>query len=371
MTRELRSKKRHRSVSSSKSSTKSSMKNEDLNKKSKSSPSLDKLLNEADNEAATQKVVAATSEEKQDISKFCSLKLKAQKIIAKTRELVKPLKPEIKQSRAELLEFMKKNELEIAKVPEDARKDGGAKGEAVPKYLRLVKNSKDVTITPEVVKEALDLLTDEDIESSEQSAGHDAFIECFINCTRRLIRSFNEQVKLTNTLPRGQSQENMPLLKGPIKSSAIQLHEKSSIVGKTEKKKREDIKQLNEDIETQTGKVKEYFERCGLNKQRIHVENATYNLCKKENAKRPKITLAILENILQDSLKVVYLENRADDDNEDAAPPSKEEMIEFLNDPENKDSLYQDLVKRITEFIETGKEESKKTSLVLKKTQTN
>jgi hypothetical protein len=46
-------------------------------------------------------------------------------------------------------------------------------------------------------------------------------------------------------------------------------------------------------------------------------------------------------------------------------------MIDFIHDSENKESLYQDLVKRIADFIESGKEESKKTSLVLKKTQAN
>jgi hypothetical protein len=343
------------------------------------------LLNESDNIAKSQKVIKPTEKEKQEISKFCTLTLQIKELQKSTKSQLVDVKPEIKHLRKEILEFMKEHSLEVLKMSEqvqakirkrkrkdDEDEDDEDKEESEkpnnnqpPKFIRIVKNAKDLTISLDVVKDALLSISEDDILDSQKEVGSDALVECFIDCVRRNIRSFNEQIKLTDTAPRGLDIKIMDVAPNELKKNALILNEKLNLVLSVEKDKREQLKVIKEKIQDNEDNVKKYFQRCQLNSQRIHIESTTYSLGEKVRASKPKLSLKVLQNILEDSLKNWLFSSRRFKNAE--APPTKEDLIEFMRKPTRVPELEKILLDNVSEYLISGKEENKKSVLTLKK----
>jgi len=267
----------------------------------------EELLQQADKIAEDQEVIKPTDSEKSCIASFCTVSLKCKKLEAEAREKVKDAKPKVKELRERLLESMKADSVEILQVPNDLRKRASAAslasgGEAFPAYIRVTKNSKDVTITPEVVEEAFNGLTEEDILESQED-GTDALISAVLVSVRRLIRSFNEQAKLTHSLPRGVKAVDVEIADASLAEDALKLHSTSEEVLKVEREKREAIAKLKQDIQAKSADVEKFFTRANMTSQRVNLDNEAYNLCCRTTVTRPKVTLKLLENFLQDGVK--------------------------------------------------------------------
>jgi len=340
------------------------------------------LLNESDNIAKSQKVIKPTEKEKQEISQFCTLNLKVKELQKSTKLQLVEVKPEIKHLRKSMLDFMKENSIEVLKMSDEVqakkrkRKNidkeesedeviRKSKEEQQPKFIRIVKNAKDLTISLDIVKEALISISEDDILDSQKEVGSDALVECYIACVRRSIRSFNEQVKLTDTAPRGLDIKEIDVAPKQLKQNALVLHEKINLVLGVEKEKREQLKVIKEKMQDNEDNVKKYFERCQLNSQRIHIDNSTYSLGEKVRGSKPKLSLKVLQNILEDSLKSWLFSSRRFKNAD--APPTKEDLIDFMRKPTRIPELEKILLDNVSEYLITGKEENKKSVLTLKK----
>lgn len=264
-----------------------------------------------------QKPVAPTKHEKLALSTYCSLALKIKEEEEKTKTLTKDVKPDVKELRKEVLENLRHQE--IFQIPQAIRLKAEAKGlPDVPTYIRLSRNNKDLTITPEIVSEVLKGISDSDIMESKQDGG-EALVDAILTGVRREIRSFSEQAKLTNAVPRGVKPTDVPMASKELANKALELHEKNCFVLKVEREKRERIAQFKEDLTKNESSVHQYFDRGGISSQRIVLENVPYNLCSREREKKTKITFKILQVSLQDGLKECILKKRA-------RPPTKEEI---------------------------------------------
>jgi hypothetical protein len=251
-------------------------------------------IEEADQIASEQQIIKPTESEKNAISKFCALSLKAKKIQSETKDSTKDTKPEIKKLRAQLLKGMKSNSFEIVKI------NSGNK--EIPSYLRLVKNVKEVNITPEVIEEAFENLQEEDITEASEEKPEDGVVNAVLANVRRLIRSFNEQPKLTDSLPRGLKSNEITTADETISNDATSLFLKSTEVLKKEKHKRDILGTLKNDIEKTKQELQPFFENRNLTSQRVNFENTPYNICYRKTVDRPKITLKVLEALIRESL---------------------------------------------------------------------
>lgn len=263
-------------------------------------------LEEADR-ISEQQVVKPTAEEKAAISSYCTLSLQCKTIEEKIKTHVKDIKPEIKTLRKSILEDIKKKDHEILQVPQDMRKDV----EGFPPYIRLVKNNKDLTITPEVISEALQSITEEDIQEYKGNAP-EFLVEAILSSVRRIVRSFSEQIKLTDSVPRGIKPADVPFADAALSKQAVRLFAHSTKVLASESEKRTAVSSAKTAMNERQGTLDAFFERSGITHQRITLENKQFNLCRRLTVSKPKVTFKILEEVLKNLDIIKTLKSKTD-----------------------------------------------------------
>ena len=282
-----------------------------MSKRSRSEKSkVQELLAESDS-AAEQEIIKPTASEKAGISKFCAITLKCKEAESVAKAALKDVKPRVKQLRETILRSLKDSNEEILQIPSNLRKEANARAAAagttpLPPYIRVSKNTKDLTITNDVLQEAFATVTDDDILHAEVE-GYDALVVAVLSAVRRIVRSFTEQAKLVESVPRGTKAADVELAPEDLAREAILMHEQSCFVLATEKLKREAIASARVDLDKRTAEVEKFFSRSNMTSQRINLENKAYNLCCRTTVVRPKVTLKVLENFLQDGIKECIL----------------------------------------------------------------
>jgi hypothetical protein len=249
-------------------------------------------LEEADR-VSEQQVIKPSPAEKSAISAYCTLSLQVKKIEEKLKERVNAVKPEIKGLRSSLLETIKKGDDEILQIPQTLRKNAN-----VPPYIRLVKNNKDLTITPEVISEALQAITDADVLEAEGTPA-EILINSILSSVRRIVRSFSEQVKLTESVPRGIKAADIPFADEELSKQAIALHEQSSLVLTAEAEKRTSVSAAKSAMIEKQPSLEQFFERSGITHQRVMLENKPFNLCRRLTVSKTKVTFKLLQTVLE------------------------------------------------------------------------
>jgi len=244
-------------------------------------------------QVAQEQVIKPTASEKNALSAYCNLSLACKKAEAESKALLKEIKPKIRLIRKQLAELP---ENAIFKLPFK---------EDVPKYLRVTKNTKDITITPEIIKEAFESLKSQpsDVLECEEEDCESSIILVLLANVRRLVRSYQNQTKLTDSLPRGVKDTEVPLANPRLSETAIELHEKTCLVLNTEKLKREKIASAKAEMMKKEQAVDSFFIRANMTSQRVNLENIPYNLCRRTSVLKPKLTFKILESLFLEEIK--------------------------------------------------------------------
>ncbi len=256
---------------------------------------------------AEREVVVPTPAERSALSTFCTLSLQRKAAEAAARERVKDVKPQLKALRAALMRSMKSHEQTILQLPLALRREADARASSaglppVPPYVRLVRNNKDLTITPDVINEVLRGLTAEDIAEAEGDDGVSALLTAVVNGVRRLVRSYTEQIKLTESVPRGTRAADIPVAPEPIAREAIRLHERGAFVLAAERAKREATARVREAITGPSTALDTYFVRGNLSHQRVVLEGQPYNVCRRVTVAKPKVTFKVLQEVLHEGI---------------------------------------------------------------------
>ena len=266
---------------------------------------IDDLLAEAD--AVSEISIDVTDEERDTIRAYCKLALRCKKTEASAREHLAGTKKTLAELRKDLLSALKDANVEILAIPKTIRMEAEKKGaHTVPPYIRLTKTTKDLTITTDVIEDALRGLSEEDIRGSESQSGLEAIVRAVIEGVRRAVRSFSEHVKLVESVPRGTRAADIDAASPEISAIALQFHDLSNTVEGSEREKREAVGGDKSQMEVQRRIVESYFERAETTHQRVVLDNASYNLCKRTSVIKPKVTTKVLEQIVTDSLILVY-----------------------------------------------------------------
>lgn len=265
------------------------------------------LLEQADR-VAEQQVVAPTPAERAAITSFCSLSLQCKKQEDATRSLVKDAKPAIKELRESLLHALKEEEEEVMLIPQAIRREVDARAAAsglpaLPPYLRVMRNNKDLAITPDVINDAFASLSETDVLEADGDDGAQALVEAVLAAVRRNVRSFSEQVKLVDSVPRGVRAADVKLAADELARQAVALHENSSAVLHAERQKREALARALEEMATQKDAVDGYFVRGNMTHQPVLLENTRYNLCRRVTVIKPRVTFKTLAEVLHEGFK--------------------------------------------------------------------
>ena len=245
--------------------------------------------------------VKPENEEKKAIKTFCTeevqRKLESQKIsaeVAVLRAVQKDCK--LKLSKAKCLMLSKEDHAKYEKM---CASEGLP---SMPPYLRTVKTNKDGSITPEILQEAIDCLTPQDL--SEASGGRPVEIikEAILKAVRRIIRTYTETTKLMDNMPRGKTVYDMdtapPEIAETMFTSWRTQHEVKKLL-ESKKIDPEESKAHNVLKE----KVESYFIRAGITAQRIVVDSKAYKLVRRVSVRKAKIGIGQVEKMLDQVLK--------------------------------------------------------------------
>jgi hypothetical protein len=259
-------------------------------------------------DAASAQIIEPTKKEKTVLSLYCALSLQCKKIEADASAKTKDLKPLLKDLRTGLMESLKESQQEILLIPIEIRKQADTRLASlglpsIPPYIRLVKNNKDLSISSAIIEESIVALNAEDIMESETKNGKEALIECIMASVRRLIRSFSEQIKLCESVPRGIKAADVEHASAELCEEAIRLHETTSKISLTESQKRDSVSETKRELAAKISTVQEFFDRSNITHQRVILENNPYNLCKRISVVKSKVTLAALTEIVGGSIE--------------------------------------------------------------------
>lgn len=254
---------------------------------------------------ASSQIVKPTKQEKNVLSSYCTLSLKCKKIEEKVQNEIKEKKPLIKDIKSFLMEELKTKNAEILLIPVELRKEVDLKFTSmglptVPPYIRNVSFVKDITVNSETVAEAISSLDIDEVEKGMNP--REAIINCILHNIKRSIRSFSEQIKLTESVPRHLKAADIEIASEEVSNEAIRLHEESETVLKTEKLKRELVSVTKKEMCDKQKVIEEYFSRSNISHQRVIIENNPYNICKRISVIKPKLSFGVIGDFLRETI---------------------------------------------------------------------
>jgi len=249
--------------------------------------------------------------EKTILSSFCNTSLKCKLMEESTREKLKPKKEQIKILRDELFSLLKEDEILV--IPQNIRQKinnellkSGKK--EIPPYIRKVKNNKDNAITNEIIRECVEKLNPDDILESQEEEGPDALLESIMQNLRRNVRTYTEQIKISDSVPRGVKAADVPFADAQLSEKAFTFHDALMDILLSESEKREKIRDVKEQLNRKKGDVDKFFEKNNINSQRVILEGCPYNLVRRVTVSKPKLTMKLTENIISKAIQELITE---------------------------------------------------------------
>lgn len=272
-------------------------------------PTLDENLKSARESMHAAQTVRPDASELDSIKKFCNeevqMKLKNAEITAE----LKALRASQKSAKELLLNELKNtNQPCIALSKEQAKTfeaTCAAEGlESVPHFLRLVQTNKDSSITPDIIQEALETLSINEIKEADGSTIHDAIKDAILKNVRRTIRSYTESIKLTMSMPRGSDIYEIAETKDETADTILRLWRTEQDI-----KKKLAEKKIDPEVSKRQNDLKEiiegFFVRTGLTTQRIVVEGRPYKLSRRVSVRKPKVGIGKLSQMLDEIIATI------------------------------------------------------------------
>ena len=260
-------------------------------------------------------VIKPTNSELQAISVFCKDEIKRRLSEAQASDEVKSMRVQQKNLKSKLAKDIQVSAAKcIAISKEDAvRLEAMAKTDNVEPmhpYARIVQVNKDSGITPEIIQEALENVSTEDL--AEAAAGASAEGTATTKTTvrhlvmtkiRRIIRSYTESLKMSESLPRGLSIYDVAQASKEVADRMWQLWiTEQSLKKNLLKKKNASMASVSSSNNTLKTQIEAFFMRTGLTAQRIVVEGHPYRLVRRISVRKPKIGVGRFEQILDGAL---------------------------------------------------------------------
>lgn len=258
----------------------------------------------------TLPVPETSDEEKQGIRLYCTLNLKKKQLISDGIEDRKVLKQEQAKHRKLMLEHLQKNNIEIMVLSKDQFKELETKTAAldipmVPMFVRMIRNTKDIPVTVDIINEAFDAVAVQDVEEHMTKMNltfPEALQAVVLSNVRNTIRSYRFTLKLTEIKERSLKMYDIPECTPEIMNSMFQLHAATYKLQSKSQENKELISEITKEIQNKKQYVQSFFDRTGIMSQRIVMDNVPYRLVKKVSVTHEKIGLTKLEFWLSNSL---------------------------------------------------------------------
>lgn len=269
-------------------------------------------LEAAESAMASAQVVKPDSKELSAIKLFCAEEIKHRERATEASTVIKGLRAAQKASRVALTEALQafgaegRAKCAMLTKADATRLESLAAAEglpAVPPYVRLVQTNKDATITAEVVQEAIQAITEEDLRELAAADGGpaEAVRAAVLQNIRRAIRSFTVSLKLMTSVQRGLGPYDVPECTPEMADQMLALwsaeHKLKAALAC--KKQDPEVSANQTDLKTT---IESFFIRTGLTSQRIVVEGRPFRLVRRVSVRKPKVGLGMFEKMLADAM---------------------------------------------------------------------
>jgi hypothetical protein len=239
--------------------------------------------------------VVALEQEKSALRDFCTLQLRKRDLTSAGEE-TKKYRDTIKTSKAAVLDFMKRSNIQCLVFSKDqhasAQEELPDAIEMIPMYVRLVRTNKDSAITPDVVDEAIDAVTPADIED------HKGIVPAIMAKVRIEIRTYVDSVKLMHNKERNQNIYDIPEVPTQLYPVLIQWHTAQEQLSALQARNREAVSEITASINRIKSTVSTFFERTNTLNQRVVMNDKTYRISRKVSVRHEKVGLGKLEELL-------------------------------------------------------------------------
>jgi hypothetical protein len=274
----------------------------------KSSKAEEELLNQSEKAMEAAQVIRPEAHELDAIRSFCALEVKLKKDTEAIAKQLKDLRTQSKAIKDKLFDDVLKvspHHKCLVLTKEDHKRIEtmcDASGiPMVPMYLRIVRANKDSTITPEVIQEAIETLSLEDLRAQETANPETSKTELLkgliLDSMRRLIRSYTDSLKLMVSIPKGQSLYELSDATSEIADRMFQYWSlEQSMKGLRAQKKVPD--EHRKAMSAKKEIIEAFFVRTGLTAQRLVVEGSPYRLVRSVSIQKQRLGIGKFETIL-------------------------------------------------------------------------
>ena len=255
---------------------------------------MDSALQKAEEIHAKTTPVVALDTEKSALREFCLLNLRKRQLSGTNADVAK-LRETIKGAKAILESFLIKNEITCLCLSKDQfQKAIKECPEVPPLYVRLTRGNKDAAITPEIIEDAIDSVTDEDITE------HKGVLDAIVHHVRNSIRSYKQTLSLSDSRERNAHVYDTPTLPEELFRHVMAWHMANVKMNEGQTKHKEALAEVTQALNGVKPVVESFFERTGVMTQRVNLEDAPYRITRKVSVRHPRIGLPKLKTLLED-----------------------------------------------------------------------
>ena len=314
---------------------------------------VDVALQAADEEVA-KVAVKPSDEERRALSVYCEKSLKCKQRQTEIKNSVKQMKTQVTDLRKALTQSMKLSgkdcfvipKLMLRKAEEEAQRK---KFVLPPAYLRIKTNSKDLSITDDVITEAIDSLSDQDIADQEVLSGKGALAKAIIDIVRRNIREYKEQFIMTPSIPRGVRHVDIDDADEDVARMAIELFFLQQTITEKESGGKGDLSELKEIMKVVEPKVDSFFVRGNFTSQRVQLGEQPYTLVRRVAQTKPRVNFKMLETMVTQGIDDIFTHIKTKKD-------TKEEVVvKIVSNPNAREDLKRLLLSRFASIPSTTK----------------
>jgi len=311
------------------------------------------LALEGADEEVKKKVIKPNDEERRALSLFCEKSLKCKEKQAEIKNSVKQMKVQVADLRKSLLQAMKLSGKDVFVIPRAMLRK--AENEALkkkfsmpPAYLRLKTNSKDLSITDEVISEAVDSLSDQDIADQDMLSGKSALAKAIIDIVRRNIREYKEQFIMTPSIPRGVRHVDIDDAEEDCAQMAIELFFLQQTIAEREGLGKGDLSELKQIMKIAEPKVEQYFVRGNFTSQRVQLGELPYTLIRRVAQSKPRMNFKMLESMVSQGVEDIFSHTKTKKD-------TKEDALKLVSTPSAREDLKRLLLSRFASIPSSTK----------------
>jgi hypothetical protein len=251
-------------------------------------------LKKAEEVHAKSTPVVALDTEKSALREFCLLNLKKRSLTGTNADTSRH-RETIKAAKAILEAYLSKNEITcMCLTKEQFQRAVKECPEVPPLYVRLTRGNKDATITPEIIEDAIDSVTDEDI------AEHKSVIEAILHHVRNSIRTYKQTISLSDSRERNQHVYDTPSLPDDLFPHVMSWHLANLKMSEGQVKHKEALSEVTQALNAVKPIVESFFERTGVMTQRVNLEDIPYRITRKVSVRHPRIGLPKLKSLFEE-----------------------------------------------------------------------